>query len=327
MAPKSFFNGKIFNDKFHIIEEGVICSNMGFFDMSKPKGTGFAQIPNTQNFTNEDLYEKLSKIKVSCGTPVSGLVGDYDAILYKQVSVRFDVFVRVDGKNVICGKIGTDGVSSANTAVNYGLDAFLGHKDEAASQADHAVDEIAEILSSLEKGEEVTESKVSLSIKTESGEVLEFYMKQKAISLKPKFDMFDENEQVVYHVEGDMTRLNFSIQENGTEVAKLKKKPIPVAPEYVIYEGGKEIGKIKKKIKLTNPELTGTLNGKDVHIVGSLMGTDFDIQAGSVTIGQVDTTSQAWSDVYRVKVFDESYKAVMAAITIICDNVVDASRE
>ena len=56
-------------------------------------------------------------------------------------------------------------------------------------------------------------------------------------------------------------------------------------------------------------------------------GTDFDIQADSVTIGQVDTTSQAWSDVYRVKVFDESYKAVMAAITIICDNVVDASRE
>ena len=73
---------------------------MGFFDMSKPNGTGFAKIPNTKNFTNDDLYEKLSKIKVSFGTPESGLVGDYDAILYKQVSVRFDVFVRIDGNNV-----------------------------------------------------------------------------------------------------------------------------------------------------------------------------------------------------------------------------------
>ena len=295
--------------------------------MSKPNGTGFAKIPNKMNFTNDDLYEKLSKIKVSFGTPETGLVGDYDAILYKLVSVRFDVFVRVDGNSVICGKIGTNGVSSADTAVNYGLDSILGHKDEATSQADHAVDEIAEILSSLEKGEEVTESKVSASIKTSTGEVLEFYMKQKAISLKPKFDMFDEKEQVVFHVEGDMTRLNFSIREDGTEVVKLKKKPIPVAPEYVIIEGGKEIGKIKRKIKLTNPELTGKLNGEDVRITGSLMGTDFDIQVGSVTIGQVDTTSQAWNDVYRVKVFDEKYKAVMAAITIICDNVVDSSRE
>ena len=300
---------------------------MGLFDMSKPNGTGFAKIPNKQNFTNEDLYEKLSKIKVSFGTPVSGLVGDYDAVLYKQVSVRFDVFVRVDGKNIIAGKIGTDGVSSANTAVNYGLDAYLGHKDEATSQADHAVDELAEILVSLENGEEVTESKVSASIKTGTGEALEFYMKQKAISLKPKFDMFDEKENVVFHVEGDIPRLNFSIQSDGKEVAKLKKKPIPVAPEYVISCDGKEIGKIKKKIKLTNPELTGSLNGKDVHIVGSLMGTDFDIQVGSVSIGQVDTTSQIWNDVYRVKVFDESYKAIMAAITIICDNVVDASRD
>lgn len=237
------------------------------------------------------------------------------------------MFVRTDGNSVLVGKIGTEGVSSVDTAVNASLDSILGHKDEATSEADHAVDELAEVIISLENGEEITESKVSASMKTSSGEALEFYMKQKAISLKPKFDMFDEKENVVYHVEGDMTRLNFSIQKNGEEVLKLKKKPIPVAPEYVLIVGGKEIGKIKKKIKLTNPELTGTLNGKNVHIVGSLMGSDFDIDIGSVAVGRVDTTSQAWSDCYRVKVFDDSLTDVMAAITIICDNVVDASRD
>lgn len=300
---------------------------MGFFDMSKPNGTGFAKVPNKLNFTNQDLLEKLSNIKVSFGTPVMGMVGDYEAVLYKQVSVRFDVFVRIDGKNIIAGKIGTDGVSSANTAVNAGLDALIGHKDEATSQADHAVDEIAEILISLSNGEAVSESKQSASVKTSTGEVLEFYMKQKAISLKPKFNMFDSDEKDVFNIEGDLTRLNFSIKRDGKEVVKLKKKPIPVAPEYVIFVGGKEVGKIKKKLKLTNPELTGTLNGQDVHIVGSLMGTDFDISVGSVTIGQVDTTCQVWNDVYRVKVFDESYMDIMAAITIICDNVVDASKD
>ena len=74
---------------------------MGFFDMSKPNGTGFAKVPNKLNFTNQDLLEKLSNIKVSFGTPVMGMVGDYEAVLYKQVSVRFDVFVRIDGKNII----------------------------------------------------------------------------------------------------------------------------------------------------------------------------------------------------------------------------------
>ena len=301
--------------------------HMAFFDMTKPNGTGFAKIPNKQNFTNQDLYEKLSAIKVSFGTPVTGYIGDYEALLYKQVSYTFDVFVRVDGKNIIAGKIGSDEVSSVETAANHTKETFIGYKDEVTSDADHAVDELAEVLVSLENGEDITESRVSASMKTSTGQAIEFYMKQKAISLKPKFDMFDENENVVYHVEGDLTRLNFSIRKDGKEVAKLKKKPIPVAPEYVICAGGKDIGKIRKKIKLTSPELTGTLNGQDVHIEGNLMGSDFDIQVGSLTIGRIDTSCQAWNDVYRVMVFDESYMDILAAITIICDNVVDEERK
>ena len=59
---------------------------MGIFNLSNPKGTGFAKIPNRQNYTDRDLLDKLSGIKTSLGTPVMGLVGDYEAVLYKLVS-------------------------------------------------------------------------------------------------------------------------------------------------------------------------------------------------------------------------------------------------
>ena len=59
---------------------------MGFFDMSKPNGTGFAKIPNKQNFSNQDLLDKLSGIKTSLGTPRMGSVGDYEAVLFDLVS-------------------------------------------------------------------------------------------------------------------------------------------------------------------------------------------------------------------------------------------------
>ncbi len=247
---------------------------MAFFDMTKPNGTGFARIPNKQNFTNQ-----------------------------------------------------AEGVSSVYAAADFTIGTSMGYKDENQSDADHAVDELAEVLVSLEDGEDITESRVSASMKTSTGRALEFYMKQKAVSLKPKFDMFDENNAVVYHVEGDITRHNFSILKDGKEVVKLKKKPVIVPPEYVISVGGKDIGKIKSKIKLTTPELKGTLNGQDFHIAGNLMGSDFDIKVGSLTIGRIDTSSQVVNDEYRVMVFDESYKDIMAAITIICDNVVDAERK
>lgn len=298
---------------------------MGLFDLSKGDGVGFAKIPNKMGFTNQDLLEKLSAVKVSFGTPEMGTVGKYEAVMYKKVSDRFDVFVRIDGKNIIMGKIGTDGVSSLNTAANAGLDLFLGHKDEETSVADHAVDELAELVGKMAKGEAVTESRASASVKTSTGEAVEFFMKQKAISIKPKFDIFNAEEEVEYHVDGDLPRLNFSIQRDGDEVCKLKKKLIAVMPEYSIHVDGKEVGKLKKKLKLLKPELVGKINGQDLKIGGDLMGCDFDIRVGDLTIGHIDTAQTVWQDCYRIRVMDEAYKDIMIALAIVCDNVVDSN--
>lgn len=298
---------------------------MGLFNLSDSKGFGFAKIPNTQGFTNEVLLEKLSGITVSFGTPEMGDINGTQSVMYRKVSEMFDVFVRVDGKNIIMGKIGTSGVSSMTTALSGGLDMFLGHKDEGTSNADRAVTELSEIVKKLESGEAVSASSTVTSVNTSTGEAVDFFMKQKAISIKPKFDIYDRSEAPVYHVEGDLPRLNFSIHKNGTEVLKLKKKLIAVMPEYSLLLNGSEIGKLKKKIKLTNPELAGTINGKDLKIVGDLMGFDFELQVGGTTIGHIDTAQTIWQDCYRIRILDESYQDIMIALAIICDNVVDQS--
>lgn len=298
---------------------------MGLFNLSDSKGFGFAKIPNTQGFTNEVLLEKLSEITVSFGTPEMGDINGTQSVMYRKVSEMFDVFVRVDGKNIIMGKIGTSGVSSMATALSGGLDMFLGHKDEGTSNADRAVTELSEIVKKLESGEAVSASSTVTSVNTSTGEAVEFFMKQKAISIKPKFDIYDRSEAPVYHVEGDLPRLNFSIHKNGIEVLKLKKKLIAVMPEYSLFLNGSEIGKLKKKIKLTNPELVGTINGKDLKIVGDLMGFDFELQVGGTTIGHIDTAQTIWQDCYRIRILDESYQDIMIALAIICDNVVDQS--
>ena len=298
---------------------------MGLFNLSDSKGFGFAKIPNTQGFTNEVLLEKLSEITVSFGTPEMGDINGTQSVMYRKVSEMFDVFVRVDGNNIIMGKIGANGVSSVTAALSGGLDMFLGHKDEGTSNADRAVTELSEIVKKLESGEAVSASSTVTSVNTSTGEAVEFFMKQKAISIKPKFDIYDRSEAPVYHVEGDLPRLNFSIQKSGTEVLKLKKKLIAVMPEYSLFLNGSEIGKLKKKIKLTNPELAGTINGKDLKIVGDLMGFDFELQVGGTTIGHIDTAQTIWQDCYRIRILDESYQDIMIALAIICDNVVDQS--
>ena len=302
---------------------------MGLFDMSKGSGVGFAKVKNTQNFTNQDLLDKLSEIKVSFGVPVMGDIKGTQSVMYKKVSEKFDVFVRVDGSNVIMGKIGTDGVSSAATAVNMMLDmfAFDGAKDAGTSAADRAVDELVEIIKKLETGEVVKESNVTASVNTSTGDAIAFYMDQKLLSINPKFDIYTEQHEPVYHVDGNITRLDFKVKNmDGVEVAEIKKKLIAVLPEYTILQNGSEIGKLKKKFKLTSPELVGTLNGFEFKLQGDLMGFNFDVMLSGKCIGRIDTAQTIWADCYRIQILDEGYKDIMIAIAVICDNVVDASK-
>ena len=295
--------------------------------MSSGGNMGYANVKNTKNFSLDDLFQKLSGVTVSFGTPVMGDIKGTPAILYKKVSDQFDVFARIDKDKVIMGKMGTDGVGGGKVALNMGLDMFLGHKDKGTSDADRAVDELLEVIKKLENGEEVTGSSASQAANTSTGSAIEFFMKQKAISIKPKFDIFDINETPVYHVEGDLSRLNFSIQKNGTEVLKLKKKLVAIMPEYTIFQGGSEAAKIKKKLKFSKPELNGTVNGKELKIVGDILGFDFDIQVGGTTIGHIDVARTVWSDCYRISIREESMEAFVVALATICDNVGDKDND
>ncbi len=300
---------------------------MGLFDMSGGGNNGYASVKNTQNFTNEDLLSRLSAVKVSFGTPVMGTVGKTPSVMYKNVTDKFDVFVRVNKDDVIMGKIGADGVSSLETAVGLGLSMFLDSKDEGTSTADRAVDELLGVIKKLEEGVTVEQSTQTASVNTSTGSEIALFMKQKLLAVKPKFDIFDQNENNVYHVEGDLARLNYSIQKNGTEVIKLKKKLVAIMPEYTIYKDSKEVAKIKKKFKLTKPELNGKVNGHDLKIKGDIFGYDFDIVVGEHTIGHVDTDFSLFSDCYRIRILDESQADMVIALAIVCDSVHDKEND
>ena len=204
--------------------------------------------------------------------------------------------------------------------------AFDGAKDEGTSKADRAVDELGEIIKKLEAGEAVKESNATASVNTSTGSVIAYFMDQKILSINPKFDIYTEQHEPVYHVDGNLTRLGFKVKNSaGAEVAEIKKKLIAILPEYTLLQNGSEIGKLKKKFKLTSPELVGTLNGQEFKLQGDLMGFNFDVMLGGKCIGRIDTAQTIWADCYRIQILDENYKDLMIAIAVICDNVVDSS--
>ena len=202
---------------------------MGFFGLSDAGNMGFASVKNTQNFTDAQLFEKLSAVKVSFGTAQMGDIKGTPAVMYKNATPEFDIFARVHKGNVIMGKIGADGVSSAATALNMGLNMFLERSDDNSSAADRYVDELLSVIKKLEAGEEVTETSAAKTKET-VGDGIALYMKQKMLSIKPKFDIFDKDEKTVYHVEGDITRLNFQYRGKGQRCSSSRRSLSPSCP-------------------------------------------------------------------------------------------------
>lgn len=296
---------------------------MGFFDFSGGGNMGFASVKNVLDFTNEVLFEKLSAVTVSFGTPIMGDIYGTQSVMYKNITPYYDIFVRVHKDKIIMGKLGTDGTNSVVTAMQAESELITGSKSEESSYADRAVDELLEVIKKLENGEAVTITDEAMPANTATGEPISLYMEQKLFSLKPRFDVFDQEKNVVFHVEGELTSHSFSVQQSGREFLKLKRKVAKILDEYVLMRNGDTIAELKKKFRLINPEVSGTVNGAELRIVGDLMGIDYDIKIGGRTVAHVDQDKAHWSDCYRIRIKDENVQDIVIALAIICDRVSD----
>ena len=296
---------------------------MGFFDFSDGGNMGFASVKNLRGFTNEELFKRLSGVTVSFGLPILGDILGTPSVLYKNVTAYYDVFVRVHKDKIIMGKLGTDGTSSVGTAMQAESELLLGSKDEESSFADRAVDELLEVVKKLENGESVTITEEAMPANTATGEPISLYMEQKLFSLKPKFDVFDQEEKAVFHVEGDITSHSFSIQRDGREVLKLKRRFAKLPDEYVLIKDGETIAELKKRIRLVNPEVCGTVGGAELQIRGDLMGIDYDVKLGGRTVAHVDQDKAHWADCYRIRIRDEALQDIVIALAVVCDHVSD----
>lgn len=284
---------------------------------------GFGSVKNVQNFTNEQLFEKLSAVTVSFGTPILGDIYGTQSVMYKNATPYYDIFVRVHKDKIIMGKIGTDGTDSTVTAMQMESELITGSKDEESSFADRAVDELLEVIKKLENGENITITDEAMPADTATGEPISLYMEQKLFSLRPRFDVFDKEKNVVFHVEGDITSHSFSIQQDGREVLKLKRKIAKILDEYILIRDEETIGELKKRFRIVNPEVSGTVNDAELRVVGDLMGIDYDIKIGGRAVAHVDQDKAHWSDCYRISIKDEDVQDIVIALAVICDHVSD----
>ncbi len=282
---------------------------------------GYKKFDNKQGWTNADLLSKLSGVTTSLGEPKMGTVKimgkDVEAVIFDSVSDSADVYIKADSKKIDAGsapKAGAMGdmMKSALASV------ALGGNSADTSTINRAINELQDVMDKLLAGEEVTETKASV---TASADSVKLYMEEKVeLSLKDRYTLFTADHEPVYFIEGNVMDTAYKImdaQEN--EIMVVKKKLIAVMPEYTVYEGKKEIGSFKKKLKLTKTEIAGKAGGKELTIKGDMFAYNFDILLGSDVIGTVDQEMTFWGNCYRIESFTKSNVNLIVAIAAIVE--------
>ncbi len=146
---------------------------------------------------------------------------------------------------------------------------------------------------------------------------------RQSMSVKPRYDVYRGGMRSIYSIEGDITRHVYSINKDGTEVMKLRKKLAKLLTEYTVEKEGQEIARIKKRISLLTHDFSGTVCGQSLEIRANQDAYRFDILVNGRKICRIEPKTELFSDSYEMMMFDGSMEELAVTLAVICDQVSD----
>lgn len=147
---------------------------------------------------------------------------------------------------------------------------------------------------------------------------MKLLFKQRFFSWLDSYDIYDEQGNVVYTVEGKLAwghKLEiYDFRHN--HIATLKEKVMTFMPKFEIYIGGQYMGEIIKDFTFFKPSFSINCNGWSVR--GEFWEWDYQILSGSFVVATIQKQFFNWTDTYVIDVADQndSLLALMVVLSI-----------
>ncbi len=152
---------------------------------------------------------------------------------------------------------------------------------------------------------------------------MKLLLKQRVFSWLDKYDIYNENQEVEFHIQGKMSlgRVLEIYDKDNRHVATIEKKIMCLLPTYKIYLGGKEIGTIKKEFTFFKPKFIVDYNGWDVE--GDFWDWNYKIKSSNNIIANIQKEYFAFSDVYAIDVVDSENMLDSLLVVLAIDAIKD----
>lgn len=152
---------------------------------------------------------------------------------------------------------------------------------------------------------------------------MKLYIKQKVFTIGDNFEVFDEYQNTVFKVSGQLFSFlsKFHLKDtSGNEIFSIEKR-ISFGPQYEIKNGGRTVALIKKQIAFFNANFDIHAFTGDTFVVdGNVFGWDFTITKNGLPYAKLSKQLLSWGDSYEIDVYDDAELAFATAIVVAIDN-------
>jgi len=151
---------------------------------------------------------------------------------------------------------------------------------------------------------------------------MKFYIKQKVISLKDRFNVYDENQNVKYTVKGKYFSLLNKLKlldEHDELIYHAEKRLFRLLPKYIIFDTNhRQLATIKKQLAFT-PRYEIFMHDKKLYIDGTFLGHNFTLSDENGSLASIHKKYISWGDTYEIDIFNETYLNLILFIVIVID--------
>lgn len=154
---------------------------------------------------------------------------------------------------------------------------------------------------------------------------MKLYIKQKVFSIGDKYNVYDENENLVFKVQGEIFTITSKmhlLDWMNREVFFIKKRFTFFLANYDIYQNNMLAATVSQEWSFFRPKLRVDSRYGSYQIQGDFLSLDFRIIKNGAYLGSVSKKWLSWGDSYELDIPNTEDAAFVVALVIAIDNCI-----
>lgn len=145
---------------------------------------------------------------------------------------------------------------------------------------------------------------------------MKLYIRKKIASIKDVFNIYDENENEKYQVQGKVFSIGAKLTVStidGSEVAFIKQRFNHFLPSFEFYVQDELVGTIREKLGWKKRY---TVDSSNLEVEGDWWEMTFTVKVGGQLVGTVSKKWFSWGDFYEIEITGAKYELVTIALVL-----------